>query len=297
VEQLLIDLMRRLETIGDHDRSLYDTVVREKMCDPIFYLFIKPKPDYIMPDDYGMSGEANRVIKGALRDYVEGALALAPSLGLDTFHKRLAAFQNETVRTDRTNSGLTRRALSRVDDHMSVHLYVFLRDSDLPTQEEWQRAVQDAGHDLFFDSFSPKEHAGFLPMQLDGEECGFEYSFRSIEEGEGEEVDLGDRSHVVELSWHSSILDLRAVEIAASTLTELCNGIFLDPQSGAHAEGKAVHGLVTVQRSAEQDRKLAEAERKWAKVTERRCPECNARCPEYRGSCWVCGFEIGRAPG
>lgn len=66
---------------------------------------------------------------------------------------------------------------------MSVHLCVFLRESDLPTHVEWQRAVQDAGHDLFFDSFSPREHFGFLPMPLDGDECGFGYSFGPIDKG------------------------------------------------------------------------------------------------------------------
>ena len=103
MEKLLLNLMRLLEAIGDRDESLYDTVVREKMGDPIFYLFVKPKPDYAMPDDYGMSNEDNRAIKTALKEYIEGALALAPKLGLDTFHKRLAAFQNGEVRTEQTN--------------------------------------------------------------------------------------------------------------------------------------------------------------------------------------------------
>ncbi len=103
MEQLLLDLMRRLEAVGDHDESLYDTVVREKMGDPIFYLFVKPKSGYVMPDDYGMSDEDNGVIKAALQEYIAGALTLAPALGLDTFHMRLAAFQNSAVRTEQTN--------------------------------------------------------------------------------------------------------------------------------------------------------------------------------------------------
>lgn len=103
MEQLLIGLMRRLEAVGDRDESLYDTVVREKMGDPIFYLFVRPKPGYILPDDYSMSEEDNRAIKAALREYIEGALALAPALGLDTFHKRLVGFQNGEVCTEQMN--------------------------------------------------------------------------------------------------------------------------------------------------------------------------------------------------
>lgn len=103
VEQLLLNLMCQLEAVGNRDESLYDTVVREKMGDPIFYMFIKPKPDYIMPDDYGMSEEENQVIKAAIQKYIKGALVLATALGLDTFHKRLAAFQNGKVRTEQKN--------------------------------------------------------------------------------------------------------------------------------------------------------------------------------------------------
>jgi hypothetical protein len=94
VEQLLLDLIRRLEAVGDRDESLYDTVVRERMSDPIFYLFVKPTPGYVLSDDYGMSDECNQTIKAALRAYIEGAAVLAPKFGLDTFHQRLAAFQN-----------------------------------------------------------------------------------------------------------------------------------------------------------------------------------------------------------
>jgi hypothetical protein len=179
---------------------------------------------------------------------------------------------------------------------MSVHVCVFLRESELPTQEQWQRAVREAGHDLVFDSFSPREHTGFLPMQLAGEECGFEYSLNAIDKDEVEEVlaIVGDRTHIAEFTSHSSMQDLRAAEIAASALTKIANGIFYDPHSGSHAKGEAVHSLLADWRNAERERKIAEAERKWAKVTERRCPECSARCPEYRGSCWVCGFAVGR---
>ena len=94
MEQLLLELLIRLETVGERDESLFDTVVREKMGDQIFYGFIKPQPGYVLPDDYGMPDEENRLIKTALQAFIEGAKSLVPALGLDSFHKRLAAFQN-----------------------------------------------------------------------------------------------------------------------------------------------------------------------------------------------------------
>jgi hypothetical protein len=99
MEQLLLDLLCRLEAIGDRDESLYDTVVREKMGNAIFFGFIKPEPGFVLPDDYGMPEAENRAIQAALGTYIEGAQALALAGALNTFHKRLAAFQNSAVRT------------------------------------------------------------------------------------------------------------------------------------------------------------------------------------------------------
>ncbi len=101
MEALLIALLRRLEVIGDRDESLYDTYVREKMGSTIFHAYLKQTPGYVLPDDYGMPEEDNRLIKEALREYAEAARALAPTLGIDTFHKRLDAFQNIEVGTGR----------------------------------------------------------------------------------------------------------------------------------------------------------------------------------------------------
>jgi hypothetical protein len=99
MEQILLELLIRLEAIGDRDESLFDTVVREKMGDAVSSGFIKPQSGFVLPDDYGMPEEENRAIKAALGAYIEGARALAPAAGLDTFHKRRAAFQNPEVRT------------------------------------------------------------------------------------------------------------------------------------------------------------------------------------------------------
>ncbi len=78
---------------------------------------------------------------------------------------------------------------------MSVELRVFVRDEALPTWQEWQRALDEAGSGLRMDEFSPSEHTGFVPGKLDGHECGFEYFWEAVEPGEGEEVfaQIGDR--------------------------------------------------------------------------------------------------------
>ena len=99
MEQLLLDLLYRLEAVGERGESLFDTVVRDKMGEAVFFGFIKPKPGYTLPDEYGMSDEDNVAIRAALHAYVEAASALAPAACVVTFHERLAAFQNLDVRT------------------------------------------------------------------------------------------------------------------------------------------------------------------------------------------------------
>jgi hypothetical protein len=140
------------------------------------------------------------------------------------------------------------------------------------------------------------EQVGFIPAKLDGQECGFEYSFSPIADGEFDELRevIGGRTHVASFVWHSSLVDGTAGNIAAATLADIANGVFFDPQSGTHAVGKDAYSMMEDLVRSDREWKHAAAEQKWAKVTERRCPECNARCPEYRGSCWVCGHHVGR---
>ena len=103
MEQLLLNLLCSIEAVGDRNESLYDSVVRQRMGDAICFGFIKPEPGFVLPNCYNhrMSDADNQLVRDAIRAYIEGARALAPSVGLDTFHKRLAAFQNSAVRTPR----------------------------------------------------------------------------------------------------------------------------------------------------------------------------------------------------
>jgi hypothetical protein len=80
MEHLLLELLCRLEAIGDSDESLYDTVVREKMGKAIFFGFVKPQPGFVLPDDYGMPKEENQAVKAALKAYIEALRRLIPFL-------------------------------------------------------------------------------------------------------------------------------------------------------------------------------------------------------------------------
>ena len=106
MEQALLELLGRLEAIeAQHaGAGLGDTNVRDHMGDAVFRGFIKPEPGFVLTDEYGLgTAEANRLVKEALADFIAGARAAAAREGLDSFHKRLAAFQNHDVRTVHTS--------------------------------------------------------------------------------------------------------------------------------------------------------------------------------------------------
>ena len=173
---------------------------------------------------------------------------------------------------------------------MSVELWVFIRDEALPTWQEWQRALDEAGSGLHMDEFSPREHAGFVPGNLDGHECGFEYFWEAIEPGEGEEVlaEIGDRTRTAVFVWHGSEMDWRAGTLAAAVLTKLADGVFFDPQSGEFARGGDVFTMLEQQEQDERGRRLRLAERKWGQTTSRRCPECRRHRALNIGTNAVC---------
>jgi hypothetical protein len=104
MEQVLMALLRRLEAIGDTHFELFDTDVREAMDDVITRGFLKPQAGYIPSATFAMfSDEGNRLVRETLVEFLPAARQAAAHQGLDTFRKRLVAFQNLEVRTEQKN--------------------------------------------------------------------------------------------------------------------------------------------------------------------------------------------------
>jgi hypothetical protein len=98
MDELLRNLLDALDVVGVAHGEIYDTVCREKMSDPIFFLFIKPQADYVISDDFGLNtDDANRQVKAAITRYIQDASEHAHKVGFNEFHQRLAAFQNGDV--------------------------------------------------------------------------------------------------------------------------------------------------------------------------------------------------------
>ncbi|MFN3149073.1 hypothetical protein [Bremerella sp.] len=101
MESLLLDLLRRLERLGDNHGELYDSEAREQISGLVMEGFVRKTPGFIMPERLGMlSEEADSDLRRILSEYIEAANRLADEIGLSSFHARLAAFQNRAVRTN-----------------------------------------------------------------------------------------------------------------------------------------------------------------------------------------------------
>lgn len=101
MESLLLDLLRRLERLGDNHGELYDSEAREQISGLVMEGFVRKTPGFIMPERLGMlSEEADSELRRILSEYIKAANRLADEIGLSSFHARLAAFQNRAVRTN-----------------------------------------------------------------------------------------------------------------------------------------------------------------------------------------------------
>ena len=71
------------------------------MGDAIVYLFLKPDTDYVVPDEFGLcDAAANLDVKAALVAYTTAAKKAASEHDINSFHERLAAFQNAEVESN-----------------------------------------------------------------------------------------------------------------------------------------------------------------------------------------------------
>ena len=99
MEKALRQFLARLEAIEEEFEGLGDTNVREQMGEEIHRGFFRLKENFNPSGAYGLSPEGNRRVSTTISRFVTAARAAAEEEGLHTFHQRLAAFQDDGVRT------------------------------------------------------------------------------------------------------------------------------------------------------------------------------------------------------
>jgi hypothetical protein len=101
IQPILSELLNSLEAVGGRNEEFFDTEVRQRVSDAIVDGFVREKPNYELPDEFGLyDDEANLAVRGALLQFIGSATAIAHRDGLASFHDRLASVQNRQVRSD-----------------------------------------------------------------------------------------------------------------------------------------------------------------------------------------------------
>jgi hypothetical protein len=100
MEKALRQFLARLEAVDEDHEGLGDTNVREHMGEDVLRGFLRLDPDFTPSGEYGLDAEGNKRVATVIARFVTAARAAAERDGLDTFHARLAAFQNDAVRTE-----------------------------------------------------------------------------------------------------------------------------------------------------------------------------------------------------
>jgi hypothetical protein len=104
MEELLKQLLERLEVISEDHGELLDSEVREFLGVAVMDGFVRNQGPQNISGQFGMlSEEANQAVYSAIKDYINEAIKSAELLGLTVFFDRLAALQNGDVVTENRN--------------------------------------------------------------------------------------------------------------------------------------------------------------------------------------------------
>jgi hypothetical protein len=118
---------------------------------------------------------------------------------------------------------------------MSVDIFVFMREQDLPSTRRWQAALDRLEVGIHLDATpEPTTHSGYWPVTASAQASGFEYLAGPIADAFGSQppVEVQDRDFVVDLITHSDMQELRCAMFAACALAPECNGVIVDGESG-----------------------------------------------------------------
>lgn len=122
---------------------------------------------------------------------------------------------------------------------MSVTETVFLVRAQLPTRDEWQRALTQHGFSLVLDrQFDPARREGYVPCTLAGRDAGFEYVLQDIETYVAEQdfadhrAQLGKRDIAVSFVTRSRFEHLQAAMAAAAVLATIADGLMWSDEAG-----------------------------------------------------------------
>jgi len=116
---------------------------------------------------------------------------------------------------------------------MSVDSFLLLRDERLPDCAALQAAVSRIDTGIVLDDVgNMRKHTGFWPVDLKGQESGFEWYYGTVAETFAENPAWAvGYAHVVRFRTFSEIHELVSAMYVAGALASLADGRFYDEES------------------------------------------------------------------
>jgi hypothetical protein len=123
---------------------------------------------------------------------------------------------------------------------MSMSMHVILEE--VPNAADWQSAVTAAGFDLALPStLDTTRKSGYLPVQFDGIESGFEFSVGSLPDSVPTFLPFvkqnDSRRISVNFKWGGDLLEMCCAFAAAAALAKLSGGVLFLGEDGTQYSG------------------------------------------------------------
>lgn len=107
-------------------------------------------------------------------------------------------------------------------NNMANEQYAFLNKSEVPSRDDWQKAIEENGFDFELDpDLKPFEDDGFLPCKLMKNEAGFEITYDGSPELLSDFEDLRNgKDYCISFRWGGSMIECASVMIASYALAK-----------------------------------------------------------------------------
>jgi hypothetical protein len=117
---------------------------------------------------------------------------------------------------------------------MSLELHIFLQDSQVPSRDAWQQAIEKAGFPTVLEpTLDLRQDTGFRPTSYKYQATGYEFCLEpaaGILEAYPHIADqVGSRDMCATFRWGGDLLECAAAISSAAVLTKLAGGIYFYP--------------------------------------------------------------------
>jgi len=120
---------------------------------------------------------------------------------------------------------------------MSIDVAVLLKRSKVPSLGKLIRTIENLGYDFeLIESIDLKKFTGYVDCKLNGEKCGFEYSYELLDKKDASKYIIDEESYnaLATCSSRSSNIDFTAANIVASVLAKESGGLLIDQFGDYH---------------------------------------------------------------